>query len=174
MFQSLRVNSPFYILHKDSKPYIEMGSVVSVSQPIPKFMVPQTFGQPQEMVVDIAVRVNGQIVNFQKLPANQDLADTNQFVVVSASRDAMNSEVASLKQKSIDIINSIDNHRDIISGCDIILQDLNPEYAEKQRQQIEIDSLKEQMRTMSQNMADLMTMNKELMGKLSGNLNKTE
>ena len=47
-----------------------------------------------------------------------------------------------------------------------------PEFAEKQRQQTEINSLKEQMASMSQNMSDLMAMNKELMSKLNANLKK--
>ena len=71
MFQSLRPSNQFYILHKDAVPYLEVGSVVSVSTPMPKFQFPQTFGQPQEMVVDVVVRVNDNNVTFQKLPANQ-------------------------------------------------------------------------------------------------------
>lgn len=174
MFQSLRNNSQFFILHKESRPYLEVGNVVSVSQPMPKFPMPQSFGQPQEMVVDVIVNINGQTFTYQKLPANLDIADscTNANIVVSANREAMNSEIASLKQKSIDIINSIDFHKEVITGCDQILTSLNPEFAEKQRQQTEINSLKEQMASMSQNMSDLMAMNKELMSKLNVNLKK--
>ena len=40
---------------------------------------------------------------------------------------------------------------------------LNPEFAEKQRQEQEIASLKGQMSEMSKNMADLMELNKRLM-----------
>lgn len=39
MFSNLRANSQIYILHKDASPYVEIGSVVSVSQPQPKFPV---------------------------------------------------------------------------------------------------------------------------------------
>ena len=52
MFQSLRPNNQIFILHKD-KSLLEVGSVVSVSMPTPKYPVPQVFGQPQEMVVDV-------------------------------------------------------------------------------------------------------------------------
>lgn len=168
MFQSLRINSQFFILHKDNKPHIEVGSVVSVSQPVPKFIVPQNFGQPQEMVVDVVVSVNGQNITYSRLPANQDVADfgNNGYVVVAASRDAMNMEVTSLKQKSVDAINSTDYHRNVINECDVILQQLNPEYAEKQKQQSEIDSLKTQMSNMSKEVSDLVALNKELLEKL--------
>lgn len=78
----------------------------------------------------------------------------------------MNSEVTSMKQKSIDILNSIDFHQSVITGCDKMLTVLNPEFAEKQRQEQEIASLKGQMSEMSKNMADLMEMNKRLMEQL--------
>ena len=44
MFQSLRPNNQIFILHKD-KSLLEVGSVVSVSMPTPKYPVPQVFGQ---------------------------------------------------------------------------------------------------------------------------------
>lgn len=74
MFSNLRTNSQIYILHKDATPYFEVGQVVSVSQPMPKFPV-QNFMAPQELVVDIVVKVNGNDITLQKLPANLDVAD---------------------------------------------------------------------------------------------------
>ena len=167
MFQSLRASNQFYILHKESVPYIEIGSVVSVSAPMPKFAFPQTFGQPQEMVVDVVVRVNDNNVTFQKLPANQEIADfgMNGSIVVATSKDAMNAELSSLRQKSIDIINSVNFHKSVIEGCDKTLRSLNPEYAEKQQQQEEITVLKQNMEEMRQNMASLMKMQQDFFAK---------
>lgn len=163
MFQSLRPSNQFYILHKDAVPYMEVGSVVSVSAPMPKFQFPQTFGQPQEMVVDVVVRVNDNNVTFQKLPSNAEIADfgNNGAIVVATSKEAMNAELSSLRQKSIDIINSVDFHRSVIEGCDKTLRNLNPEYAEKQQQQEEINVLKQSMEEMRKGMADLMKMQKD-------------
>lgn len=163
MFQSLRPSNQFYILHKDSVPYVEVGSVVSVSAPMPKFQFPQTFGQPQEMVVDVVARVNDNNVNFQKLPANQEIADfgMNGAIVVATSKEAMNAELASLRQKSVDIINSVNFHKSVIDGCDKTLRELNPEYAEKQQQQEEINVLKQNMEEMRQGMANLMKMQQD-------------
>ena len=126
------------------------------------------------MVVDVVVNINGQNSTYQRLPANQDIADfgNTNSIVVAANRDAMNAEVASLRQKSLDIINSRDYHSELVTYYDGILQDLNPEYAEKQRQQNEIDTLKSQMMSMSKDMTELINMNKELMAKLSDNSKK--
>ena len=167
MFQNLRINSTLYILHKDSVPYIEYGSVVNVSAPKPKYPTTPSLGQfpHMEMVVDVMVSINGQNTNLQGLPAGQDIADFghNGNIVVSSSRDAINNEVAMMKQKSNDILGSIDFHRNVITACDKMLTELNPEVAEKQRQDKEISDLRGQMQEMSQNMSALMAMNKKLM-----------
>lgn len=139
---------------------MEIGSIVSVSMPMPKYQVPPVFGQAQEMVVDLVVKVNNVDTTYQKLPATADIADFGvSGVVISTSRDAMNAEVMSLKNKSIDAINSVDFHKGVIEGCDVILAGLNPEFAERQQQQAEINDLKAQM-------SELIKINKDLMSRL--------
>lgn len=158
MFSNLRPNSQLYILHKDSTPYVEVGQVVSVSQPQPRYQV-NNFMAPQELVVDVVVSINGNNITLQKLPANLDVADqgtTNGALFISTSRDAMNSEVNTLRQKSLDIINSVDYHKKIIQDCELLLQRLNPEFAEQKQQKQEIDMLKSQMSEMMSGMKELM------------------
>lgn len=166
MFQNLRANSQIYILHKDAKPYIEVASVTGVSIPKPKYpLTAPPLGQmPQvEMVVDLSASINGQNTTFQGLPAGAEIADFGQNgnIVISCSRDAMNSEIASMKQRSLEIINSVTYHQGVIAGCDEMLNSLNPEYAEKARQEQEIAALKEQM-------SSLLEMNRQLMQRLGG------
>lgn len=170
MFQNLRANNQLFILHKEENPLVDIGSVVSVSAAKPKYPMPTPIGQlPQmEMVVDVVVCVNGQNTTFQNLPAGADIADFGQNgnIVISCSREAMNSEVSAIRQKSLDELNRRNYHENVIAGCDKILTILNPEFAEKQRQEQEITTLKGQMSEMSRSMADLMAMNKKLMEQL--------
>ena len=170
MFQNLRANNQLFILHKDENPLVDIGSVVSVSAAKPKYPMPTPIGQiPQmEMVVDVVVCVNGQNTTFQNLPAGADIADFGQNgnIVISCSREAMNSEVSAIRQKSLDELNRRNYHENVIDGCDKILTVLTPEFAEKQRQEQEIATLKGQMSEMSRSMADLMAMNKKLMEQL--------
>lgn len=159
MFSNLRSGSQLYILHKDATPYVEVGQVVSVSQPIPRYQA-SNFMAPQELVVDVVVGVNGTNITLQKLPANLDVADqgtTNGSLFISTSREAMNNEISSLRQKSQDIINSIDYHKKIIQDCEVLLQRLNPEFAEQKQQKQEIDTLKAQMSEMMNGMKELMS-----------------
>lgn len=168
MFQSLRPNNQLFILRKD-KPSLEIGSVVSVSIPVPKYQMQPAFGQHQEMVVDIVVKVNNQDVTYQKIPANLDIADFgNSGIVIADNREAMNAEVVSLKNKSIDILNSVDYHKEVISSCEKILGELNPEFAEKQAQRKEIDDLKNKLDEMTLNMSNLMEANKQLIAQIKG------
>ena len=149
MFQSLRANNQIYIFHKGPNPVLETGTVVNVTPPVPKYQIPPVYGQPQEMVVDLVVKVNGQDTNYRQLPANLDIADFGSGgIVLSVSREAMNAEVLSYKNKSIDAINSVDVHKGIIAGCNKILESLNPEFAERQAQQAEMNELRSQMAAM--------------------------
>lgn len=157
MFSNLRTNSQVYILHKDSTPYVEVGSVISVSQPSPRFPV-TNFMNPQELVVDISVKINDSTITLQKLPANLDIADqgVNGNVVITTSREAMNSEIDSLRQKSLGVLNSVEYHKKVVQECENLLQNLNPEFAEQKQQKQEIDTLKAQMSEMMSGMKELM------------------
>lgn len=164
MFQNLRANSQIYILHKDAKPYVEVGSVTAVT-PKQKYAmgIPQMGQLPHmEIVVDIKAQVGDRTDTFQALPAGAEIADSGQNgdVVISCSREAMNSEISAMKQRSLEIINSVQYHQGVIAGCDEMLNALNPEYAEKQRQDKEISDLKRQM-------AELMDMNRQMMQRLN-------
>lgn len=140
-FSNLRSGNQLYILHKDSVPTIEIGKVISISQVSPKY---GNMYSP-EMVVDISANVNGQPTNFQKLPALGDIADFGNNIVLSCNKDAMSSEILSMKQRSVDLINSVELHQNIIKGCDEILTQLNPEIKEKQRQEEENKALRDEL-----------------------------
>ena len=172
MFQSLRQNSPIYIFHKIDNPYLEIGTISTISLPKPKYAVPATFNSTQEMCVDIVVKINNNVVNYNNLPATLDVADSTSNgdnIVIASSKEAMNAEILSLKQKSIDELNRKEYNENIVRNCDKILADLNPEFAEKQAQKAEIDSLKLQMQEMSKNMQSLIELNKQLMKQTSNN-----
>lgn len=156
MFQSVRPNSPIYVLHKGDNPRLETGYVANQPIPKPKYQMPHTFGQPQEMIVDLVIKLNDASINLNAIPAGLDIADSysnGENIVISDSREAMNSEILSLKQKSVDILNSAPYHKSLIQQYDKLLSDFNPEMAEKQAQQQEIASLRNQMNEMSKNMA---------------------
>ena len=152
-FQNLRNNHQIYILRKDVTPVLEIGKITNVSVPVPKYGNTSMYN---DLVLDITADVDGKSTNFQKLPANSEIADFGNSLVVATSKDAMNSEVMSMKQRSLDIINSVEYHQRIISGCDEILQTLNPEIAEKQRQEQENKALREEINSLKEMFSEFM------------------
>ena len=153
-FQNLRSNNQVYILHKDSNIYLEVGKVVSISVPTPKFGPGSMYN---DMTIDLQVDVNGTTMNFQKLPANADIADFGNNIIVACTREIMSNEVMAMKQKSQDIIDSIDIHRNIISKCEEVLLQLNPEIAEKQKQEAENKALREEINQLKDMFKEFMT-----------------
>ena len=146
-FQNLRNNHQVYILHKSAIPTLEIGKITSMTVPVPKYGNTSMYN---DLVLDITVDIDGKSTNFQKLPANSEIADFGNSLVVATSKEAMSNEVSSMKQRSTDILNSIEQHQSIISGCDEILQILNPEIAEKQRQEQENKALREEINSLKE------------------------
>lgn len=170
MFQSIRPNSPVYIFYKGENPRLEIGYANASPTVKPKYSMPPSFGQQQEMVVDISVKLNSEVCNFSGLPANMEVADAvckNESVIISDNKTAMNSEILSLKQKSIDIVKSGPYHKAFADKCDKILTELNPEFAEKEAQKKEIDDLKSKVETMSAGLKELIDSNRKLMEQIS-------
>lgn len=170
MFQSLRNNQNFYILTKGVQPRLDIGTVTSVSVPQLKFSsIPQGLGAQPEYVVDVSVLVNGSQQQFQRLPANKEIADFGDGfgnIVVSTSKEAMNNELSILKMASEDHIKRVDEERQKVLAYEAILQQLNPEYAEKQKQEAEIVQLKNQIQAITQTNSNLEKMMSELLSKL--------
>ena len=170
MFQSLRTNQQFYILTKGTTPRLDVGMVTAVTSPQMKFPgVPQGLGSQPEYVVDVTVNINGAIQQYQRLPANKEIADFGDGygnIVVSMSRDAMNNEIATLRNRSEDHIKRVEEEKQKIIAYEAILQQLNPEYAEKQKQEAEIINLKNQVAAMAQTNANLEQMMSQLLSQL--------
>jgi precorrin-6B methylase 1 len=171
MFQSLRPNSQVFVLHKGDPLTAEVGFVSTVSIPRPKYQIPPVLSNPQDnRVVDIAVKLGNNIVNYNNLDAGADVAEAfsnGENIVITTSKEAMNSELMSLRQKSIDIVESVEAHKKLITDYDKIISDLNPEFAEKEKQKNEITALKEQVAKMTTSMETLMQANQALIEKLN-------
>lgn len=173
MFLNCRQGSPFYILHKDAKPYVEQGQVVSVTAPMPNIgqlgqpigQVGQVgLGQPITYSVDIMVKVGEQTMNFQKLPANLDSADFagNGNLFVSCTREGVNDEIRSMHKQSADVIASIPFHQDRMQVLDTLYAQLNPEVAENEKRQKEMAGLQQQYNDLTSKFNDMLQQNEKL------------
>lgn len=166
MFQSLRTGATVFILYKNEIPRIEYGEVLTVGLPTPQFNATsyQQNGQfmPAKNVVDIKVNVNGQTVDLQKLPADSSIADFgNNGMVVSTSKDAILTEISTLRNNSQRVIESVDKHKKNIEYCDKLIEDLNPEVKKEAERREEIDNLKNEIAGLKDLLSQFMNQQKQ-------------
>ena len=178
MFQNLRKQQQIYVLYKDSIPRIEIGIVEDVSKPYP-ITIPNSQPMPypqMEMVVNVVVKTQSDTLNLKQLLANADISDYGygNNIFISCTKEAVANEVSIMRKNSVDVLNSVEHHQKMVEVCDRMLSELNPEAAEKQKQEQEISTLKGQMQQMSVNMNQLMEMNKKLMEQLGVSETSTE
>lgn len=146
MFQGLRQGGIFYILEKGEELNLKIGQVVSVSNPQPKynqFGAPNYGAQPENFV-DVKVKVGEETLEFKQLNANMNIANSGN-VVVSDSKEAMSAEVEGLLRTSRQIIESVPYHEKVITSCDVMLRELNPQFAKEKEQEEKIGMLEERM-----------------------------
>lgn len=142
MFQNLRVGTPLYVLHKNELK-LEVGEVISVTPPRPQQIQNFNMGvlPPQQTVIDVEVKLDGGVVKIPNLLTSLSITDCSNGVVVSDSRESMLNEVAVLKGNSQKILNSIDQHKEIVRKCDEVLAELNPQIRQEAEWSKEIGSL---------------------------------
>lgn len=142
MFQGLRTNSLFYVLDKGENLNLQIGQVVSVSNPqtrYPSFNNGFT-PQPMETVVDVKVKLGDEKVDFKQLPANGQIAN-DKSLVVSDNKEAMSAEVDAMLRQSKAILESVDYHKRVVDSCEGMLQQLNPQIAKEKEQTEKINKL---------------------------------
>lgn len=149
-FQNLRPNNTLYILYK-SIPKLEVGRVNNVSPPIPKFT-----GNFQDMTVDISTNIDDSVTNFQKVPANLEIADIGNDMVISYDRQRISDEIKTLKSRSESVLESIDFHKKMIKECNDFIRILNPEIAEKEQRDQETKQLKEEISSLKEMFSSFM------------------
>lgn len=167
MFSSLRQGSLFYILDKSDNPTLKVGSVVSVSQPTPKYNTTYIPNQNVfETIVDIIVKVGEEELKFEKIPSNLSIANFGQNgVVVSESKEAMNAEVEAMLRTSQGILESVPYHEKVIQSCDVMLRELNPQFAKEKEQEEKIGMLEKKMDGMDKTLANISRMLNDALNK---------
>lgn len=123
MFSALSQGSSIYLLDKTSTPKFDVGEVVGVSQP------KVNYGQPQT-TVDLKVKVDDNIQEFNNLPSINSIVTYNGGkLIISETRQAIQSEVETILNKSRQILDNIDSYKENIAECEAILKQLNPQFA---------------------------------------------
>ena len=156
MFSNLRQGSQLHILHKSANPYVELGTIETVSN-LPMYgYYPNLPAFP----MDISVRVGEKVTTYQQLPSNAESAETTERttgeqVFIACSKEVLNTELQSMRQKSCDTINSVPYHEQRIKSIDTLISQLNPEQAEKAQREKEMIEMRAQMQQMAETITQL-------------------
>lgn len=121
MFSALSQGSSIYLLDKTSSPKFLVGEIVGVTQP--KY----TFNQA---TVDLKVKIDDSIQEFNNLPSiNSFSTYNNGKLLISETKQGIQSEVETILSSSRNIINNVDYYKQNIEDCENILKQLNPQFA---------------------------------------------
>ena len=165
MFSNLRIGTPLYVLHRND-PKLEVGEVIFVSQPTPQLGTTYNAGYPMptpKMLVDVKIKTANGDVELQKLPAELSIADFNNGMVISESKDAILNEVDVIRKNSVHIIESVEQHKGIVEKCDVLLAELNPQIRKEAERTREFDSLKQEVGGLKGDLAELKGMLSKLL-----------
>lgn len=147
MFSNLTQGSSVYILStKDKMKY----HVCQVEMLRPSFSY--TFNNGA--VVDIAVTIDGQRKEFAGIAANSSVS-TSQDYIITDSKEAMISQIENLLQTNKDIVDNIDRHKSIISECEEILKNLNPQFAKEHAFDSALNELSSRVDSMQNEFVDI-------------------
>lgn len=164
MFQQIRQGEQVFVLHKEEYPRMEMASVTFASQPKPKFQNQYNpyLSQPgQEMLIDLTVKLGEQTIDLGGLPATAevvDLTSSGKPIIVTCSREALLSQAETMFAKSKQIVDSRDYNLHQMQGLENVMQQLNPQLAERKAQDQRMEQMNKEMGSVKSELGELKSM----------------
>lgn len=143
MFQELRQGSTIYVLDKSENPSLKMGQVLNVGVPAPVYNTQTagiTMGMQPRMEITVRAKVDGTDGDFAHLPATAGVHDYGTMIVAD-SREAMLSEVDTMKQRAQQELDRKEKNEAIVAACNDMFKTLNPSYAKEAERDEAIVSL---------------------------------
>lgn len=137
MFSALTQGSPIYILDKTSTPEYKVGEIIGVSQP------KMGYGY-QSATVDLKVKVDDSIQEFNNLPSVNNLVSYNNGkIIISETKQGIQNEVEGILQNRRQILDNIDNYKSDVEACEYILRDINPQFAKDKERDDRLQNLED-------------------------------
>ena len=156
MFSTLRKGSSIYILDRTNEPDVKLGYIENVSIPRPMYPTYNpavSLGTNMQTVVDLTVRIDNETKEFC-VPSNLSIHTYGDYTL-SENKEAMISEVDSLRQTTEDIISNVDKNKKDLAAYINILKQLNPVYAKEQERDTAISELSQRMDSIQTSLSKL-------------------
>lgn len=154
LFKDLKPGYPVYILQKGNGLKAVQGKTVNVSQPY--FPAPQMGQMPTaqatQRIVDVTIEADGR-TNTCSIPETLTVTYANDLVL-STDREGILREVEAMKGQSEEVVRSVEKHQAIIAGCEKILEEWNPAFAEKREQDKRISGIESDVKSLKEMMKE--------------------
>ena len=168
MFQNLRQGSQVYLMYtSQAELRVEIGTVESTNaQMLGMYQLPN-------YPLEIAVRLGQRVIPYRGVNGSAESAiaqeqTTGEKVIIACSKDAINNEIAKLKQEAINHFNMNEFYSKRSLSCDNIHMQVNPEEVEKAQQQQEMKNMREELSDMHKKLEEQSEINKKLLVMLEG------
>lgn len=161
MFQGLNQGATITVLYKNAPKVVE-GRVVSVNTHMPTYNPQQPLAMMNGPVTDISVQVENDTIPFAGLPANGVVANfPDKGMFISTDRSAVIREVESMAATSRQVLESVPAHQKMVSDCESLLLELNPEKKKEAQQQQEMSVLRGEVAELKQLLLSALNKKKE-------------
>ena len=143
LFKDMKPGYPVYILQKGDTLKAVQGKTIKVSDPYfppaPIGQIPSPSLTTSQRFVDVTLEVEG-VTNTYSIPETLSVSYANNLVL-STDKEGILRDVEAMKSQSEEVVRSVDKHKAVISGCEKILEEWNPAFAEKREQDKRIAGL---------------------------------
>lgn len=145
MFQNLTQGSIITILYKNV-PRVVDGRIISVNTHMPQFNPQQPMAMMNGPVTDITVQAGNDTIPFAGLPASGVVANfPDKGLFIATDRAAIVREVESMAAASKQVLESVPAHQKMVSDCEALLIDLNPERKKEALQTQEMSAMRDEI-----------------------------
>lgn len=174
MFKDLNKGALVHIVDSTNIPVYFQGVLSEMSLPYTPQPQPGQQFNPMFQVVDMTVQVNGNNQIFKGIPYMSDVA-THAGMTVSCSQSSLKTVVESIYRKSLDAIQNVDKHRNTITACESILEQIDPGVAQSKAQEKKIADLQNEIYQLKKDMPtleDIKTLFMQSMNSSTNNVKK--
>jgi hypothetical protein len=143
MLSGLRAGTPVYVFNEKEFRVIN-GKVVSVSNQYPQYNF-SALGNPAQnyAAVDLVVDMEGRTATFPKIPLNSSVAEfPDKGLLLSETREGVLNEISAIRNTNQTEIDKLQEREAVVSKCDALMLELNPQLKREKEQSAEIAELK--------------------------------
>jgi hypothetical protein len=145
MFQSLSQGATVSLLYRNV-PKVVDARVVAVNTHLPQYNPQQPLAMMNGPVTDITVQVGNETIPFVSLPSSGVVAnfpDKGYFLAID--RSSIYRELEAMVAASKQVLESVPAHEKIVSDCESLLLELNPEKKKEVQQTQEMNELRDKI-----------------------------